>query len=311
MTIKLSKIKTYSINKRKNKVATSLFAKTQRKGQRFKDFYNSLPDVLKAQDLKACVDSIVRARKKKKPVIFLLGAHVIKCGLNPLIIQLIKKNIITAVALNGAGMIHDFEVSSNGATSEDVLKGLMDGSFGMVRETANFLNKSTSLAAANDEGLGYTVGKCIKNTNFKFKDLSILYNCHIKKIPVTVHVAIGTDIIHQHPNFDGQDCGKATQKDFHILTEALTRIGSGGVVVNVGSAVILPEVFLKALTITRNLGYKTFNFTSVNFDMLHQYRPQQNIVCRPAQPKGKGYYITGHHEIMIPLLVAGILEQIS
>ena len=292
-------------------MATNLFAKVQRKGQKFKDFYNSLPDVLKAQDFKVCVDSIVKARKKNKPIIFLLGAHVIKCGLNPLIIQLIKKNVITAVAFNGAGIIHDFEVASNGATSEDVLSGLIDGSFGMAKETASFLNRSTTLAAINNDGLGYTVGKCIGNTNFKFKNLSILYNCYLKKIPATVHVAIGTDIIHQHPNFKGEDAGKATQKDFHILAKVLTRIGSGGVVVNIGSAVILPEVFLKALTITRNLGYKTFNFTSINFDMLYQYRPQQNIVCRPTQPKGKGFYIIGHHEIMVPLLVAGILEQLS
>lgn len=310
MGINLSKIKTYSIKNRKNKVAINLFAKPQKKGQKFKDFYASLPNVLKAQDIRLCVDSIVQARKKKKPVIFLLGAHVIKCGLNPLIIQLIKKNVITAIALNGAGMIHDFEVASNGATSEDVLSGLINGSFGMVKETADFLNRSTSLAAANNEGLGYSVGKCIKNANFRFKDLSILYNCFLKNVPITVHVAIGTDIIHQHQSFKGEDAGKATQKDFHILTEAISKIGNGAVVVNVGSAVVLPEVFLKALTITRNLGYKTFNFTSINFDMIHQYRPQQNIVNRPTQPKGRGFYITGHHEIMIPFLVAGILEKI-
>ncbi|MFC1708846.1 hypothetical protein ACFL2J_02125 [Candidatus Omnitrophota bacterium] len=311
MAINLSKIKTYSIKKRKNKVAVGLFAKTQRKGQRFKDFYDSLPDILKAQDFKVCVDSIVKARKKNKPVVFLLGAHVIKCGLSPLIIQLIKKNVITAIAFSGAGMIHDYEVASNGATSEDVLSGLINGSFGMVKETAEFLNTSASLAAQYDEGLGFAVGRNIKEARLQYKDLSILYNCYIKNIPATVHVAIGTDIIHQHPNFNGQDTGKASQKDFHILTEALTKIGGGGVVVNVGSAVVLPEVFLKALTITRNLGHKTFNFTSVNFDMMYQYRPQQNIVCRPAQPKGKGLYIIGHHEIMLPLLVAGILEKLS
>ncbi|MDD5550667.1 MAG: deoxyhypusine synthase family protein [Candidatus Omnitrophica bacterium] len=292
-------------------MAINIFAKPQRKGQRFKDFYNSLPQILKAEDFKISVDSIIKAYKNHKPVIFLLGAHVIKCGLSPLIIQLIKKGIINAVALSGAGMIHDFEIASNGKTSEDVLKGLMDGSFGMAKETAGFLNNSTSEAARNDEGLGFTVGKNIKEANLRYKDLSILYNCYLKKIPATVHVAIGTDIIHQHPNFRGEDAGKASLSDFHILIGALAEIGNGGVVVNIGSAVILPEVFLKALTITRNLGYKTFNFTSVNFDMLHQYRPQQNIVSRPTQPRGKGFYITGHHEIMVPLLTAAILEKLS
>lgn len=310
MSINLSKVKTYSIKERKSKVAAGLFAKQGRKGQKFLDFYNSLPNVLKAQDFKDCVDLIVKAHKKNKPVIFLMGAHVIKCGLNPLIIQLIKKGVINLVALNGAGIIHDFEIALNGQTSEDVLEGLIDGSFGMARETAEFLNKSTSQAAKNNEGLGFRVGLNIKNSKLRYKDSSILYNCRAKNIPATVHVAIGTDIIHQHPNFKGEDAGKASQKDFHILIDALTKIGGGGVVVNIGSAVILPEVFLKALTVTRNLGYKAFDFTTINFDMLSQYRPQQNIVYRPTQPKGKGFYITGHHEIMLPLLVAAILEKL-
>lgn len=311
MAINLSKIRTYSIKNRKRKVGINLFAKPQKKGQRFKDFYDCLPHLLKAQELKSCVDLIVQAHKRKKPVIFLLGAHIIKCGLSPVIIQLIKKDIITAVGFNGAGLIHDFEVACYGQTSEDVLKGLLDGSFGMARETADFLNTSTDQAARNNQGLGYVVGKNIKEANFKYKDLSILYNCYVRKIPATAHVAIGTDIVHQHPNFSGESAGKASLKDFHILTEILTKIGDGGVVVNIGSAVILPEVFLKALTITRNLGYKTFNFTTVNFDMIHQYRPQQNVVDRPTRPKGRGIYITGHHEIMLPLLLAGILEKLS
>lgn len=310
MSINLSKIKTYSIKKRKSKVATGLFAKLQRKGQKFSDFYASLPHILKAQDFKNCVDLIIKAYKTRKPVIFLLGAHVIKCGLSPLIIQLIKKGVINLIALNGAGMIHDFEIALNGETSEDVLDGLLDGSFGMAKETAEFLNKSTSQAARYNEGLGHRVGLNIKDSRLSHKELSILYNCYINKIPATIHVAIGTDIIHQHPSFHGGDAGRASQKDFHILIEALTRIGGGGVVVNIGSAVILPEVFLKALTVTRNLGYKTFDFTTANFDMLAQYRSQQNIVYRPTQPKGRGFYITGHHEIMVPLLVAAILEKL-
>lgn len=309
MSLNLSKIKTYSIKDRKSKVSADFFAKRQRKGQKFSDFYNSLPQILKAQDFKNCVDLIIKAHKAKKPVIFLLGAHVIKCGLSPLIIQLIDKGIINLVGLNGAGMIHDFEIALNGRTSEDVLDNLIDGSFGMAKETADFLNKSTSQAARNNEGLGARVGLNIKDAKLRYKNLSILYSCCVKKIPATVHVAIGTDIIHQHPNFKGEDAGKASQKDFHILIDMLTKI-SGGVVVNIGSAVILPEVFLKALTITRNLGHKTFDFTTVNFDMLSQYRPQQNIVYRPTQPKGRGFYITGHHEIMVPLLTAAILEKL-
>jgi hypothetical protein len=310
MKIDLSKVKTYSVKERFSKVDKCAFANACAKGGSFSEFYNSLPSILKAQDLKVVVEAIAAARKKNKPVILMMGAHVIKCGLSPLIIDLLKKKVITAIALNGAGIIHDFEIGYLGKTSEDVGEALRDGRFGMGKETAEFLNKAIKDGLGENLGIGESVGYAIARTNLRHKNHSILYNCYKQKITASVHIAIGTDIIHQHPSFDGASCGEGSQRDFLKLVNCVAGIGNGGVVLNFGSNVILPEVFLKALNLARNLGHEVDNFVTANFDMIYHYRPALNLVARPTQGSGKGYYIIGHHEIMLPLLHRALIERI-
>lgn len=306
----LSKLKTYSIGKRKSKVNQKLFAKPLERGESFRVFLKSLPDILKAKDLKEIVRAVVTARRKNKPVIFLMGAHVIKCGLSPLVIELIEKDIVTAVAMNGAGAIHDFEIAYGGCTSEDVAAALKDGSFGMARQTADYINAAVHEGLIQSKGFGESVGMMVEQRALRHRRLSIAYACLRKKIPLTVHVAIGTDIIHQHLSFNGADTGEASARDFRILTETVARLHKGGVAINFGSAVVLPEVFLKALSVARNLSGKVVDFTTANFDMNVHYRPYVNIVSRPVEGTGKGYYIVGHHEIMLPLLTQAIIEEI-
>lgn len=286
------------------------FVKAPLRGVSFSGFYNSLPNILKAKDIRAVVNAVVTAHKKHKAVIFMAGAHVIKCGLNPVLIELLKRKIITSLSLNGAGIIHDFEIALGGKTSEDVGKGLKDGRFGMVRETADFINNAVKEGVGRGLGLGYSVAKKINDSKLRYKNLSLLYQAFKNKIPVTVHVAVGTDIIHQHPSFDASLTGEGSLRDFYSLTEEVRRLNKGGVVLNFGSAVILPEVFLKALNLARNLGNKVRDFTTANFDMIYHYRPLQNVVTRPTETGGKGYYIVGHHEIMLPLLAQAIIEKI-
>ncbi|MFH0940625.1 MAG: hypothetical protein V1840_02075 [Candidatus Omnitrophota bacterium] len=307
----LTKLKTYSIKKRKSKVSRQELARVLKAGSSFRDFLDSLPDILKAKDLKDVVSAIVAARKKNKPVMFLMGAHVIKCGLSPIVVELVRRGIVTSVALNGAGIIHDFELAFCGETSEDVLNALKDGSFGMVRETADFINSAVREGVSEGRGLGESVGLKIEKEGLKFKHLSVAYACLKKKIPLTVHVAIGTDIIHQHASFSGADTGEASARDFRRFTEEVAKLGNGGVVVNIGSAVILPEVFLKALSVARNLTGKVEGFMTVNMDMNFHYRPFQNIVSRPVAGSGRGYYLIGHHEIMLPLLAQAVVDRIK
>ncbi|MBM3248174.1 MAG: hypothetical protein FJZ10_01970 [Candidatus Omnitrophica bacterium] len=309
--INLQKIKTYSLGRRQSKVNVEDFASIYKKGNSFRKFYQSLPNVLKAQDLRKVVSAVVESRKKKKPVILMMGAHVIKCGLSPVIIDLIERKVITAIALNGACIIHDFELAFMGKTSEDVDKAILDGSFGMADETSRFINEAIKSAAHANTGIGKSVGKAIeKDKRLKFKDLSVVYAAYKNNVPVSVHIAIGTDIVHQHMSCSGAAIGQASLKDFHNFIAEVSKLGDGGVLMNFGSAVMLPEVFLKALTVARNLGYKVKNFTTANFDMIFHYRPQQNIVHRPTQGTGKGYYIIGHHEIMLPLLASAIIEEL-
>ncbi len=306
-----SKVKTYSIKKRKSKVDKRLFAFTNARGCRFASFFDSLPNVLKANELKEVVSSIVQARgSKNKPVMLLSGAHVIKCGLSPIVIELIEREIITSVAFTGAGIIHDFEIAYCGQTSEDVAEALKDGSFGMAQETAEYLNAAVAEGVREGRGFGDSVGLMMERKRLKYRHLSIAYACFKKRIPLTVHVAIGTDIIHQHPSAKGSDIGEASMRDFRKFCDETARLDRGGVVLNFGSAVILPEVFLKALSVARNITGRVGAFTTVNFDMNIHYRPMQNIVVRPTQGSGKGFYIVGHHEIMLPLLAQAVLEKI-
>jgi hypothetical protein len=307
--VDLSKVKTIRLNSRKCKVSVKDFAHLAKKGSSFKDFYDSMPNILTASNFKAVVDDIVAAHRKKRMVIFMMGAHVIKCGLSPLIIDLMKHKVVRAVALNGAGIVHDTEVAMIGRTSEDVGEGIVDGSFGMADETASFINGAINYGFRNGLGIGEALGSRILKSKFPCKGASILAEGYRLGVPVTVHVAIGTDIVHQHPSAVGMAIGEGSLLDFKNFIYSVSKL-EGGVAVNIGSAVILPEVFLKAVTVARNLGYKINKFTTANFDMIAQYRPHHNVITRPTSKGGKGYNITGHHEIMVPLLYRSIIEKI-
>ncbi len=308
--INLSKVKRYSLKKRQSKVKLSNFAQPPSRKQSFLKFYSSLPSILKAGDLRSVVDAVVKAKKSGKSVIVMLGAHVIKCGLNPVLIELIKKKVITCLALNGAGIIHDFELAFQGETSEDVGENLKDGKFGMGRETADFLNQAIKEGVVAGFGIGESIARKIDKSKLRHKNLSLIYNAYKNKVPLCVHIAIGTDIIHQHASFDGGCTGEGSIRDFYQLSESVRGLNKGGVALNFGSAVVLPEVFLKALNLARNLRFKVKDFTTANFDMIYHYRPSQNVVLRPVESGGKGYYIIGHHEIMLPLLAQAIIEKI-
>jgi hypothetical protein len=308
--INLRKVKRYSIKMRLSKVNKGDFALKPAKARSFSAFLDSLPNILKAKDLRAITCDIISARKKNKGVILMAGAHVIKCGLSPVLIELLEKKVITCICLNGAGIIHDFEIAFQGKTSEDVAVNLETGKFGMGKETADFLNCAAQEGVKKGFGLGYAVANAIATTDLPHKNLSLIYNAYKHKVPVCVFVGIGTDIIHQHPSFDAGATANGSLRDFHILVENIRSLNQGGVVLNFGSAVLLPEVFLKALNLARNLGNKVKDFTSANFDMIYQYRAAQNVVARPTSSGGKGYYIIGHHEIMLPLLAQSVIEKI-
>ncbi len=311
-SVDLRKIKTISIKKRKSKVRLQDFAKPfDPKTGTFKDFIDSLPKILVADELREFVEHILISRRKKKPVILLIGAHVVKVGLSPLIIELMKENIITTVAMNSAAAIHDIEAALWGKTSEDVVENLADGSFGMSKESGDFINRTLS-QATREPGVGYgeVLGRELLRVNARHGKLSILATCYELRVPATVHAAIGTDIVHQQPTMDGAATGEMSFRDFKILCHGVTGLVGGGVVMNWGSAVIMPEVFLKALTVARNLGFRAKGFVTGNFDMIQHYRPSVNVVYRPTLHGGKGYQFTGHHEIMIPLLTAMVKQRL-
>jgi len=307
--IDLRKIKTIPLNVRKCKVSINDFARLSRKGGTFKDFYDSFPRILASQNLRSLADAIVAAHNKNKMVILMMGAHVIKCGLSPLVIDLMERGVVKAVALNGAGIIHDTEIAMIGRTSEDVGEGIVDGTFGMAKETASFINQAINSGFAKGIGIGEAVGANIVKSKLPHRELSILAKGYSLDVPVTAHVAIGTDIIHQHPSANGEAIGEGSLLDFRNFIYSVSKL-EGGVAMNFGSAVILPEVFLKALTVARNLKYNVKVFTTANFDMINQYRPHQNILSRPTSMGGRAYNIIGHHEIMMPLLYRSIIEKL-
>ncbi|MBI5199452.1 MAG: deoxyhypusine synthase family protein [Nitrospirae bacterium] len=290
-----------------SKVSLPDFGTPFKPGRSFKDFLSSLPGILAAKDFKEVADTIAKAYKKRKPIVLGMGAHPVKVGLNPIIIDLMRRRIITAIAMNGAGIIHDFELASAGKTSEDVAESLIHGSFGMAEETGKILNQAIIKGVLKGIGIGESIGREILRGRYPYKDKSILATGAKLNIPVTVHVAIGTDIIHMHPDADGSAIGEGSHIDFRIFTSVISQL-KGGVYINLGSAVIMPEVFLKALTIARNIGHKIKRFTTVNMDFIQHYRPSVNVIARPG---GKGYALTGHHEIMFPLLAAAVLERIG
>ncbi|MFA5074267.1 MAG: hypothetical protein WC539_10280 [Nitrospirota bacterium] len=306
--IDTSRIKTYSIANRQSKVVLDDFSRPVKKGGSFSTFFESLPNILAAGQFKDVVAAIVQARKNKKPVMLGMGAHPIKVGLNPVIIDLMERGIVTSLALNGAGIIHDFELAFIGQTSEDVDKEILSGAFGMAEETGRMLNQAIN-DASGTHGIGVAIGKMIQESDFPYKNTSLLAAGYRLQIPVSVHVAIGTDIIHMHPSFNGKTTGEAAHRDFDLFCSLVSEL-QGGVYINVGSAVLMPEIFLKAVTLARNLGYSLTTFTTVNLDFVRQYRPQTNVVKRPTEGGGRGFSLTGHHEIMVPLLAASIIEQL-
>jgi len=303
-----SKIRTYPVAHRANKVAVEAFAMPHTAGASFASFLDALPDFLAVMDLRHVVGAIVSAVKNGRPVLLMMGAHAIKVGLNPIIVDAMRRGLVNAVAFNGAGAIHDFELCYHGETSEDVQHGLNDGSFGMVDETGRMMNAALADGVARGLGAGRALGE--RACAFPNRHLSIMAAGVEIGAPVTVHIAIGTDIIHQHPTTSGAVLGEASYRDFQTFASVCAQL-EGGVVLNVGSAVIMPEVFLKALTIARNLGHKVEKFTTATFDMTRHYRPAENVQRRPTVLGGHGVYITGHHEINLPLLFAAVAETLA
>ena len=307
----LSGVRTYPLADRKSQVTVSAFARPHAAGDGLAAFLDRLPRVLAADTLRRVAGDILRARSAGRPLIWGLGAHVLKVGLSPVLIDLMERGLITAVALNGAGIVHDFELAVAGHTSEDVAAGLGSGEFGMARETGEEINRAIVEGDAAGLGLGAAVGAYLERRAPPHAGMSVLAAAHRLGLPATVHVAVGTDIVHMHPACDPSAMGRATHLDFRILAGVVSRLGGGGVYLNVGSAVLLPEVFLKAVTLARNLGHEISDFATVNMDFIQSYRPNTNVVQRPTQGVGRGYSLTGHHEIMVPLLAAALVEGLA
>ncbi|MCE1248102.1 MAG: hypothetical protein LWY06_15790 [Firmicutes bacterium] len=308
--IDLSKIKTYPLKERKNKAGIRDFVKLCGKPEDYEKLMGIFPDILAVSNIKSCVEAIRKSRENGKPFVLMMGAHSIKCGLSPLIIEMMEKGIITHFATNGASAIHDFEIAYMGETSEDVAIALEDGTFGMAYETAHYLNDAYIKGAAQNKGMGGSVSDLIDEMNLPYRDYSIFYRAAKAGVKATIHTAIGTDIIHQHPGCSGEALGKVSHIDFHRFADTLSEL-DGGTVMNLGSAVLLPEVFLKALTIVRNLGYNTKNFTAVNIDMVDHYRPRVNVLNRPTSGGGKKLFLQGPIELFLPLIVHGLFAKMG
>ena len=308
--LSLDGIKTYSLSERHSKVSCQDFGRPWRKGGGFREFVDRLPRILAGEALREVAEAWVRARTQGRPVLLGMGAHPIKVGLSPVIIDLLQRGLITGVALNGAGIIHDAEVAMVGRTSEDVDEVLGCGAFGMARETAEFLKRRHCLGGAAGLGLGQAVGRRLLESDFPHKDLSLVAAAAALEAPLTVHVAVGTDIIHLHPSVDPEALGATTHRDFRLFAALVSELDHG-VFINLGSAVIIPEVFLKALTLARNLGHQASPLTTVNLDFVQHYRPLTNVVRRPTAGAGQGYALTGHHELLFPLLAALVVEEME
>ena len=309
--LSLDGVKTYPLAGRTSKVDRSQLARPHRRGGSLATFLSSLPRILAGDTLRELGDTIVRARDKRRPIVWGLGAHVVKVGLSPVLIDLMERGFVTGIALNGAGIVHDFELAVSGATSEDVQAGLGEGEFGMARETGEELGRAVVEGDRDGLGLGASVGRYLseRRPRARYRELSLLAAAWRLDLPATVHVAIGTDIVHVHPACDPGALGRATHLDFRLLAAEVARLGGGGVYLNVGSAVVLPEVFLKALTLARNLGHRVTGFATANLDFIQSYRPGVNVVERPVAGHGRGFRLTGHHEILVPLVAALLVEK--
>jgi len=312
----LSAVRTIPVARRANKVRAEEFAHPPASDLSFAAFLASLPDVLVARDFVRVVDAITAAARRERGVVVMLGGHIVKTGLAPLLIDLMRRRVITHVAMNGSASIHDFEIARFGGTSEDVAVGLRDGSFGMADETGQEMNEAFARGMREQRGMGEALGRTLDAADTERRlahpELSVILGAYRLNVPVTVHAALGAEIIHQHPAANGAAIGDTSHRDFRRLAHSLSSIDDGGVALNLGSAVIMPEVFLKALTIARNLhAGKPQNFVTCDLDMQRHYRPRMNVVQRPTLDSGKGYEITGHHEIMVPLLAWAIVERLT
>jgi len=301
---------TYSVHDRHSKVTVADFARPPRPGMTVAELLHGLPGQFAGRDFPELVDRIAAAHLAGRPILVGMGAHVIKVGLNPVLIDLMERGLISAIALNGAGIIHDAEIAMVGRTSEEVADVLGAGAFGAARETGEVLNGAICRGAEKNIGLGEAVGEVLLEQEFPYNDRSLLAQARKMDIPVTVHVAVGTDIIHIHPGADGGAIGQTSHHDFRVFCSLVSGL-EGGVYLNIGSAVLLPEVFLKALTVVRNLGYAVNDITTANFDFIRHYRPATNVVQRPTMQGGRGFNFTGHHELMIPLLAAALLDAVA
>jgi hypothetical protein len=304
----LKRTQRYSLKNRSSKVGTQDFCRPFKKGGSLSEFLQSLPAILGAQKLRDLAISIIDARKNGKPVLWGMGGHVIKTGLSPIIIDLMDKGLVTSLAFNGSCLIHDFEIATIGSTSEDVDAQLQTGAFGMAEETGYEINQAINEGVSDGMGIGESLGRRLQRLNPAFSGYSLLLQAYLRKIPVTVHVTIGADIIHNHPNISPADTGEGSHRDFRLFAALVSNLNEGGVYLNCGSAVTLPEVFLKCITLVRNSGQPLQNFTTANLDFIQHYRPTENVVKRPVINGGRGIALTGHHEIMIPLLAAWLVE---
>ena len=304
----LSGVKTYPLKSRASKVTVDLFSRPHKKGGSVSEFLQKLPDILAAGKLKDLATAIVNARKNGKNIIWGMGGHVIKTGLSPVLIDLMDHGLISALAFNGSCVIHDFEIALNGTTSEDVETQLQTGAFGMAEETGRGINRAINEGTAEGLGIGESLGCFLAEENPPFGKYSLLQQAYVRNIPVTVHVTIGADIIHNHPSISPAAVGEGTHRDFRLFASLIEGLNEGGVYLNCGSAVTLPEVFLKAVTLVRNSGSRLQNFTTANLDFIQHYRPTENVIKRPVGDGGRGIPITGHHEMIIPLLAAWLVE---
>jgi hypothetical protein len=304
----LDGVSTYPLATRHSKVALADFARPHRAGATVAAFLESLPRILGGETLRALTADVARARAGGKPILWGMGAHVLKVGLSPVIVDLMERGFVTGLALNGAGIVHDFELAVAGQTSEEVAEGLGSGAFGMARETGAEINEAIAEGDREGLGVGASVGRYLVRRRPKHGEISLLATAWRLGVPATVHVAIGTDIVHMHPACDPAALGRATHLDFRLFAAQVAQLGGGGVYLNVGSAVLLPEVFLKAVTLARNLGHELRDFATANLDFIQSYRPNANVVSRPTKGVGRGYSLTGHHELLVPLLAAALIE---
>lgn len=308
--LSFANLSTYSVHDRFSKVTVDHFASPLEPGSSLLDFMASLPQQFAGVEFPELIQRLAASHAQHNPIYIGMGAHVIKVGMNPILIDLMQRGIIQGIALNGAGIVHDSEIAMVGRTSEDVGLVLDDGAFGAAKETGEVVNAAIVQGADQGLGLGQAMGKYLVEQDFPHNDVSLLAMAYKLSIPVTVHVAVGTDIVHIHPGADGAAIGATSHQDFKLFCRLITEL-EGGAYLNLGSAVLLPEVFLKAITVVRNLGHKVLDFTTANFDFIRHYRTMVNVVNRPTATGGKGFNFIGHHELMIPLLAAALKEEIA